>query len=175
MQLSTTCKWLSHVPTGHPWPRTTAVAGSTQPSCIFLLAALEPKNRSRCRLRSTLRPSRLEPLTCWNIESDSSLNGFGRDDSRATPLSVASAAPFVTARLLASSHPRYCPPSIANARIRPWPGPVIAPDVHDPACLRLLRSSLIVMAARVGTSRRMLRWNDHTSSAASDVVSLRLS
>jgi hypothetical protein len=40
------------------------------------------------------------------------------------------------ARKLASS----LLPSMANARIRPWPGPVIAPDVHDPACLRRLCS-----------------------------------
>ncbi len=40
------------------------------------------------------------------------------------------------ARKLASS----LLPSMATARIRPWPGPVIAPDVHDPACLRQLRS-----------------------------------
>ena len=49
------------------------------------------------------------------------------------------------ARKLASS----LLPSMATARIRPWPGPVIAPDVHDPACLRQLRLSF-VRKARAG-------------------------
>ena len=49
-------------------------------------------------------------------------------------------------------------PSMATARIRPWPGPVIAPDVHDPACFSFYLS---VDAERVGAASRKQCWNDH--------------
>ena len=88
---------------------------------LFLLAALELENRLTLQYRSTLRPSRLEPLACWNAEPDSSLNGFGRVASWCAPLSVACAAPFVTARcsqariLAIAVHGKRSDPSMARA------------------------------------------------------------
>ena len=59
-----------------------------------------------------------------------------------------------------SSHPRSLP-SLATARIRPWPGPVIAPTVHGSACLRHLNLSFNPMTSRSQTSHPNNRWNIH--------------
>jgi hypothetical protein len=115
------CAWLSHAPTGRPWPRTTAVAGSTTPSCSLLLAAFELENIHHCQHRSTLRPSRLEPLTVGITNRGSTFNRFGRTASWCAPLSVACAAPLVTARcsqarILANAvHGNRSDPSMARA------------------------------------------------------------
>ena len=63
---------------------------------------------------------------------------------------------------------------MATARIRPWPGPVIAPDVHDPACLRHLVLSFVRDGSRVLVLHTESTVGTITQcSAASDVVSLR--
>jgi len=52
------------------------------------------------------------------------------------------------------------PTSMATARIRPWPGPVIAPDVHGSACARHLGQSLERMGRPLSSFKPFsLHWN----------------
>ena len=106
---------------------------------FFLLAAFELENRSPLPtpLDATAiaagTGNRWNALTWFNLESFRS-RGIRRARRFPWPALRLSLRPG--ARKLASS----LLPSLATARIRPWPGPVIAPDVHDPACLRQTRS-----------------------------------
>ena len=132
--------------TGRPWPRTTAVNGDVNQWQEFSL------NENRLTLEhsfaglpvSTLRPSRLEPLTVGMFDVVQAWNRFGRALSWCAPrpwpplrLSLRPGCSYLTIL-------RFGRPVLRSGR-HPGAGPVIAPDVHDPACL----SSIFPLTSRV--------------------------
>lgn len=90
-----------------------AVAASISQRELFLLAALELENRLALQPRSTLRPSRLELLTVGIFNRGSSRAASTRAATWCAPLSVACAAPSVTARC-------RCAPSNDDAPLFFW-------------------------------------------------------